>query len=65
MALHYRPVDAQPMQDGLVKAGGSGEFGIRVQGIAVATEPVQQRLLRQYRHVDLQVRRPVRRAVRR
>ena len=41
------------MQNRLGKACGSGEFGIGVQRVAVAAEPIQQRLLRQNRHVDL------------
>ena len=35
------------MQDRPGKAGGRGEAGIGVQRVAVAAQPVQQRLLRQ------------------
>ena len=39
------PEGAQPVEDGSVEAGSLGEGRVRVQGIAVTREPVQQRLV--------------------
>jgi len=53
--------DLSAILDRLGKPCGSSELGIGVQRVAVAAEPVQQRLLRQDRHFDFQVGCPVRR----
>ena len=52
------------MQDRPRKPCRSSEFGIGVQRIAIAAEPVEQRLLRQHGNVELEIRRPVRCGVR-
>src|SRR6476620_8207289 len=45
-------VGAHAVQDRLWKAGALGKFGIRMQRIAVAAEPVDQRLIRTRRDID-------------
>ena len=53
------------MQDRPGKACGGGEFGIRVQRVAVTAHPVQKRLLRRHRDGQLEVRSALRRLRRR
>ena len=53
------------MQDRLAEAAAGGELGIDVQRVAVAGEPVQQRLLRAGLPDDLVIGRPVRQLPRR
>src|SRR4051794_54763 len=57
-------VGAHAVQDRFWKTGTRREFGVAMQGIAVAAEPIDQRLIRARRDIDGPVRRARRHLVR-